>query len=254
MLAKVRQQKIIELLNQKQIISLQELADHFSVAVITIRRDLEVLKKDGYVQKVYGGVSLPTSATTKNAEYLARTSSANAEKTAIANTAAQLIKNGETLFLDTGTIVSKLAQNLRNRKDITVVTNSLAVMNVLDGSDVKVYCVGGWINWDQQSLLCDAAESFTENFCFDHYFCGAGGISLEKGVTDYSFEVAKYRRAVLRRSASSVLLVESRKFQKTAPYVVAPLSDFQILITDEHLPDNLQSSLENTELSLQIAK
>jgi len=257
MIAKERQKRILEMLEAQQIATIRGLAEQFSVAVITVRRDLDVLEKAGLIRKVYGGAMLAEEKLLQpqeNAQYSLRAADCLAEKRAIASAAADLIAEGETVFLDTGTAVSELAKLLRSRRDLTVVTNSLAVIHELLDSPVRLFCVGGWVGREQRSFASDASISCLEGFCFDHCFCGAGGVSAEHGITDYRDEIIQQRRTVLKRSAASVLLTDSRKFGITAPFVVCPASAFGTLITDAGIPEAQKAALTGCGIRLIIAK
>ena len=256
MIAKERQKRILELLEAQQIVTIRGLAEQFSVAVITVRRDLDVLEKAGLIRKVYGGAVLAEEyllPPQENARYALRAEDCLEEKRAIASAAADLIAEGEIIFLDTGTAVSALAKQLRNRRNLTVVTNSLAVIHELLDSSVQLFCVGGWVGREQCSFASDSAIACLEGFCFDHCFCGAGGISAEKGVTDYRHEIIQQRKTVLSRSASAVLLTDSRKFETTAPFVVCPASAFCILITDSGIPESQKAMLEDDGVRVLVA-
>ena len=256
MIAKERQQQIIKLLEQQQVVTIQYLSEYFSVAVITVRRDLDALAKAGLIEKTYGGASLPAGKlypAQTNTRYSSRAVDSLKEKQAIAAMASELITPGETVFLDTGTTVSELAKLIKHRTDITVVTNSLAVVNELMDSSIRFFCVGGWIEREQLLFTANGTDSYLDNFCFSHYFCGAGGVSVQTGVTNFCYDSIYQRKAVLARSASSVLLTDSKKFEVTAPFVTAPLSAFHTLITDSNISGKHRNELLAAGIGLLIA-
>lgn len=251
MIAKERQQQILDLLNEHRIVTVQGLADFFSVAVITVRRDLDALAREGLIKKIYGGATLPDEkkSSLENVQYASRAVDYLDEKQAIAAAAIDLISKGETIFLDTGTTVNELAKRIQSRSDLTVVTNSLAVVNELMDSSVQLFCIGGWIGREQLSFTSDVTLSCLNAFCFDHCFCGAGGVSVQKGITDYRHETIQQRKTILERSASSILLAESNKFGKTAPFVVAPFSAFDLVITDASLSEDHKRAMSAAGIS-----
>lgn len=257
MIAKERQQQIIKLLEQQQVVTIQYLSEYFSVAVITIRRDLDALAKAGLIEKIYGGASLPAEKlypSRANTQYSSRAVDCLKEKQAIAALAAELITPGETIFLDTGTTVSELAKQIKHRNDITVVTNSLAVVNELMDSSIRFFCVGGWIEREQLLFAANGTDSYLDSFCFNHYFCGAGGVSVRTGVTNFCYESIHQRKAILARSASAVLLTDSKKFEVTAPFAAAPVSAFHTVITDDHISEAHRNELLSAGIRLLIAE
>ena len=136
-----RQKQILSLLTRQRRLSVTEIVKQFSISEATARRDLESLASQGKAQRVHGGV-ITVEQASPELPILERDSEQPEEKSRIGRAAASLIADKETVFLGSGTTVLEVARNLRNRKSLTVITNSLPVLNMLAG--VKEITVIGW--------------------------------------------------------------------------------------------------------------
>jgi len=244
--------RMVELLRTEKIMSIQKLADTFQVSIVTIRRDLEQLAGEGLIKRIHGGAAIveQTESSVDKILFSGRIATQREEKEQIARRALSLVNEGDTIFLDTGTTVAMLARELQEVKNITVVTNSLAVMNLLCDSEIPVYGLGGLMRGRESAFSGSVTISMLQNFYFDRAFLGVGGISLEAGVTDYFFETTQLRRAVLERSREAVLLADSQKFGKNTPAVVFPLDSVDYMVTDKKPDEIYVSALKEAGVQL----
>lgn len=246
-----RQRQLVELLCAEKVMSIQKLADHFQVSIVTIRRDLEQLSKEGLIKRIYGGAAIVEQVLPADKiVFSGRLTAQQEEKNKVAEKALALIKEGDTVYLDTGTTVALLAQKLARLKNVTVVTNSLAVMNVLCDTSIPVYGLGGLMRGRESALSGSMTISMLQNFYFDCAFLGVGGISVEMGVTDYFFETTQLRRGVVERSKRTVLLADSTKFGKNTPAVVFPLETADVVVTDTRPEEVYVDALQKAGVSL----
>lgn len=230
-----RQKQIVELLCAQKVMTIPKLAEACGVSVITIRRDLDQLLKEGLIKKIYGGAAIVDGYVppVDKKIYTNRLILRQSEKQMIAELASSMVKEGDTVYVDSGSTAAMLAQQFLKLRSITVVTNSLTVMNILCDTSIQVYGLGGLMSYQDASFSGNVTISVLQNFCFDCAFLGASGISLDMGVTDTSFNNIQLRQTVLTRSQKSVLLADSSKFGKIAPAVVFPIQAVDCIVTDK---------------------
>ncbi len=154
-----------------------------------------------------------------------------------------MIKEGETVFLSVGLTVQQIAKALRKRKNITVLTNSVLVLNELLNSDIQVYILGGMVNNSENNIEGPLALQTLMNFYVDIAFIGAGGITRELGISDYSLEVARLNEHIIRHARKSVLVAHSKKFGINCMSVTCPLDGVDTIISDTNLPVSEQEYL-----------
>jgi len=148
-----RQQQILQLLERQQRLSVAGICDTFDISEATARRDLETLANLGKLQRVHGGAIVLTQAPPES-PILQRQNEQTDEKARIGQTAAALVQPGETVFLGSGTTVLEAARALRVRRGLTVLTNSLPVVNALAGSEeITIICLGGMLRESEFSFI-----------------------------------------------------------------------------------------------------
>ena len=182
-LSSKRQVHIFDLLNERGSLSVADIVENFSVSEATARRDLETLAAQGRLRRVHGGaVSLRQAP--HEAPLLQRSAAHSDEKQRIGRTAAELVLNGETVFLGSGTTVLEVARNLRTRQNLTVITNSLPVMNLFsDAPTVTLINLGGILRAREQSFIGHLTERALTELRADKVIIGIHAIDLENGLT-----------------------------------------------------------------------
>jgi len=153
-----RQQRLLRTIEQQQRITVNQIVEHFDVSLATARRDLETLADQGKVQRVHGG-ALAVRQAPPEPPVLQRTAEQSPEKVRIAQAAVDLISDGETIFLSSGTTVLEVARRLRGKRNLTIITNSLLVLNELaDTHGISLICLGGMLRPSEMSLLGHITE------------------------------------------------------------------------------------------------
>src|SRR5215204_1865394 len=172
-----RQKQILALLTQQGRLSVTEIVTQFEISEATARRDLESLASQGKAQRVHGGV-IAVEQAPPEAPILIRESEQADEKTRIGLSAANLVADKETVFLGSGTTVLEVARNLRNRKNLTVITNSLPVLNALAGvKGITVICLGGMLRNSEMSFIGHITEQALSEVRADKVIMGTRGLS-----------------------------------------------------------------------------
>ncbi len=231
-----RQEAIAEFVTQHQRASVDQLVQSFGISPATARRDLDTLAEQGRVQRVHGGARvMPQSDSSPTPELpaLEREREQRSEKRRIGAAAAALVNDGETVFIGSGTTTLEVARNLRNCRELTVITNSLLVVNVLaDIADVDVIALGGQLRRSEMSLIGHAAEHALADVRADKVIIGIRAIDSDVGLTNAYAPETMTDRAILKVGREIIVVADHTKFGRVAPAFVAPLSVVHSLVTD----------------------
>lgn len=234
-----RQKRIIELVSRNKSVQITDLTEIFNVSVMTIRRDLQELSDKKYIKKVYGGAVLNEEELNK--PYFPRAEINSITKDDIAKKAVELVHDGDTIILDLGTTVLQVSKHLANKKDITVITCSIPIINELSKyPDIRVYSLGGELKRDNHAFLGSNTENEISKYCADIAFIGVAGISDLHGLTNFYHETAYLCSKIIRQSKKVVLLADSSKFDQAKPAVVGNLSSIDVIVTDNEIPERYQ--------------
>ena len=252
MLSQERQRRIMEILEKDNTVKIIDIVKLFRVSHETARRDLETLQDQGMAKRVYGGaIYLPPAGGSAPENHGPRP--VRRERRAIARAAAELVHEGDTVLLGMGTTVQEVAKCLRTVPNLTVVTNSIFVLNELVDSDVNLYMLGGHVSSSEHHLEGQLVLDGLQSFNLDVAILGCAGATLECGVSDYSYEVAQMDRAMLRRARRGVLVAQSDKFGKDCFSVACPLEQFHTVVTDNALSDDYRRGLAERGIGLILA-
>jgi DeoR family transcriptional regulator, fructose operon transcriptional repressor len=228
----VRRKHILDLVTENEIITLEELQKHLiMVSMSTIRRDVLYLQKQNLVQMLRGGaVKLDTKEEVEQplTEKLQINLSAKAR---IAQYAAKLVHEGDTIYIDSGTTAAFMVDYLADR-NITIVTSSLQVIADANKMKANILILGGEINKTIGSVSGPITDRQLEDIYFDKAFIGASGFSTISGINTFDIREASKKRIVQKNSKVTYVLVDSSKAGKNAMCRAFGLADC-IVITDE---------------------
>ncbi len=249
-----RQLQIVRIVEQRRRISVGELCALFQISEATARRDLEVLALQGKLRRVHGGaISLPEAP--PELPILERSDEQSEEKQRIGRLAAGLVSDGETVFLGSGTTVLKAARELRERKNLTVITNSLPVLNVLAGSPaVTVVCLGGVLRDSELSFIGHITEQALAEVRADKVIIGIRAISLEQGLTSDYLPETMTDRAIIRAGREVIVVADHTKFGRVSTAFLAPVGSVHRIVTDAAAPPAEVQELEKSGVPVLIAK
>ncbi len=237
MLAVERKNKILQILQTERKVVVGELAKRFAVSEETIRRDLEKLENEGIVVKAYGGAVLNENehgdlplAVRKRTNVLG--------KQKIAELVAGFIKDNSSIMLDCSSTALFIAKRIKDRKNITVITNSLEIIVELkDQKNWNIFSTGGLLGEDSLALVGSSADKMISGFHVNTAVISCKGFDINKGFTDSNDLHASTKRAMLENCDKRVLAVDSSKFDKIAFNVVGNLSDIDVIVTDVRPPE-----------------
>ena len=229
-----RQIELANALAKADVLAIDDLARRFGVSMQTIRRDLAVLEQRGLGRRTYGGVVVRDAIEVAEPLFLAREQEHGPEKHAIAQYALSQLQPGESIFLDAATSVLALARLLPDDWVGDVVVSSLPAANeVARRPGVRLTLIGGEFRESSRCFVGPIAERTCQDLYVDVALISARGIHPRHGLTESTSEHARLKRTILGNADRTIVLADSSKFMRTAPYQVAPLDAVQLVITDE---------------------
>lgn len=243
-----RQIQIQQLVERQQRISVADICATFDISEATARRDLETLASQGRLQRVHGGAIVLTQVPPEQ-PILQRQDEQSDEKIRIGQAAAALVQPGETIFLGSGTTVLEAARALRGRSGLTVLTNSLPVVNALAGADgIALICLGGMLRESEYSFIGHITEQALTEVRADKVFMGTRAISLEHGLTHEYLPETMTDRAILNAGTEIVVLADHTKFGRAAMVLLAPLESIHTIVTDKQTPQDFIEAVQTLGL------
>lgn len=243
MLAVERRTKILEMLRQQGIVTVLELSKLFEVSEETIRRDLQKMETTEGVARTYGGAYI-TKAVHSDIPIRIREGFYLEGKETIAALADDLIEEGDTIILDSSTTCLHIAERLKARRNLVVITNAVKIVIALAESEgIKVICAGGTLRQSQLSFVGPAAIKSLGSYYADKAFVSCTGVDLQNGLTDSDEQEAEIRKKMLEQAKRKILVVDYTKFGKTSFSVIAPVDVADSLVTDREPPEEWRHEL-----------
>lgn len=246
MLAAERRNVILARIQSEKRVIVTELSKEFGVSEETIRRDLERLSEDGHVTKTYGGAVLNEKSSI-DLPFNIRQQSNPSGKKAIASIIESQIDDGDHIFLDASTTAVFIAKSIKQKKRLTVITNSIE--NLLELSDVRnwdIISTGGLLKAGSMSLLGKRASDSIAYYNVDKLILSCKGFDIEKGATDGNDEITSVKTAMLAAAEKVYLAVDSTKFGKVAFSQICSITDIDCVVTDKRPPEKyLKAFREN---------
>ena len=248
----IRRNKILKQLRAEGRVSVSQLAQELGTTCVTIRNDLFALEQDGYLVRVQGGAVLLSSVSGK-AELADSHISEYEDKRAIADAIVSQISNGDTLFLNSGTTTLCVAEALRSRKDLNIVTNSLEVATRLGGvPSVRVVLLGGEINAQYGFTYGGDTQEQLGRYQADWVILSVEGISASNGITTHHAEEALVDRLMMGGAKRVILAADHTKLGRVGFARVCQCSDRFLLVTDARADDAAVALLR--EQGMQVIK
>jgi DeoR/GlpR family transcriptional regulator of sugar metabolism len=225
-----RQSEILLHVKEKGAATIGEIARRFAVSEMTVRRVLHKLADAGLVIRTPGGAMVAPSGSMERT-FVERSEKMATAKDALGRVAAGLVREGETVLLDSGTTTRYIARHLGGRRNLVVVTASLAVLEELAGSPgIQVRLTGGVYRRGSHDLCGGAVEASMESILADRVFFGAAALSFHKGAMNFDQEMP---RALLDAGKQKILVLDSSKIGIEAVYRLCPTKDCDLVVTDK---------------------
>jgi DeoR/GlpR family transcriptional regulator of sugar metabolism len=248
-LAPKRWDALRALIRQRGAIRIEELCSELSVSPATVRRDLDELERAGAIRRVHGG-AVNVDSRLDEPLFDAKTSIATKEKKRIAEAALQFVTPGDTIYLDGGSTVLELARLLRDRTNLTVVTNSLRAAIELAGHGPRVILVGGELRRLSQTIVGPLTRNTLQELHVDTAFMGTMGVDVKQGLTTTDPSEAFTKKLVLDQARQVVVLADSSKAGKVSFAGAGGWDKVHALITDTSVDRDFAKELTKKGIKL----
>ena len=250
----------LELLKQYQLVSVKDLAATLEVSEMTIRRDLDLLRKNHVLERSYGYATLAKGGD-GYAYYgevydlrLARIQNLR-EKDRIAKSAATLIEPGDWIFLDNGTTVGRITSYLPTDFEFTVLCYNFTILaELLKRPNIKIIFPGGYYHPEDYNFTSPEAVDFIRRHRANKSFISVSGIHRSLGITCINAHIVDSKRALIDSSAQNIMLADSSKFDLVKANHFAELHDMDMLITDNKLSLDWRGFLNNAPIKFKLVE
>jgi DeoR/GlpR family transcriptional regulator of sugar metabolism len=240
-----RRQGILDRVAEAGRVSVAELSQGFGLSEVTIRTDLQALAESGLILRTHGG-AIALNASRDYLSLSLRMQQQVQEKAHIGAAAAALIRDGDAIFLDSSSTALAIAQSLKDRRYLTVVTNGLAVAQaLLDASGVEVAVIGGRLRKDTASLVGASGLDLLRHINLQKGFFGSHGITVEEGLTDVSADEAELKRSVVKVCRSVIAVVDRTKWGRAGVASFATAQQINKVITDRDAQRDLVDQIRS---------
>ena len=242
-----RQQLILQMVIDQGRVSVAELAKTTGVSEVTIRQDLNLLEKQSYLRRTHG-YAIPLDSD----DVETRMMNNYPIKRQLAEFAASLVNDGETVFIENGSSNALLARTLAEQKNVTLITVSSYIAHLLKETPCEVILLGGIYQKKSESMVGPLTRQYIKQVHFSKAFIGIDGWSPEVGFTGRDMMRADVVNAVLEKGGEAIVLTDSSKFGAVHPYTLGPANRFHRVITDDKLNDSAHQTLKQNGLTVNV--
>ncbi|MDO3920465.1 DeoR/GlpR family DNA-binding transcription regulator [Salmonella enterica] len=250
MAAKDRIQAIKQMVANDKKVTVSNLSSIFQVTEETIRRDLEKLEDEGFLTRTYGGAVLNSAVLADNIHFYKRAKSFYEEKQIIARNTLPLIKNKTTMAADSSSTVMELLKLLKDRNDLTLLTNSAEAFHELAQSDINLVSTGGELNKNTLSLQGRITKEIISRYHVDIMVMSCKGLDMASGALDSNEAEAEIKKTMIRQATEVALLVDHSKFDRKAFVRLVDFSHIHYLITNKTPGDEWISFCDKNNIQL----
>lgn len=213
-------------------VSLKELGEAFQISINTVRNDVDNLLQRGRLRKVYGGVASLADDNTL-VEYVLREDKSTALKRELCKKAAELVDEGDCIFIDSGTTTIHMVKYLKHKKNLKVVTNNIVVISMLlSYDDIQVLGIGGRVNNKTKSFASPESLAVLECYNIQKAFMAATAVNIKNGAMNSAFDERSIKQKIVKNAEQVYLLADSTKFGKNALLTYCSLEDIDAIVTD----------------------
>lgn len=248
-----RHGKVLELVRENGFMSIGALAERFGVTPQTIRRDINILSRQGLVQRHHGGAGPILS--TENMDYLDRRVLCLQEKREIAKLVARQIGPRSSLFINIGTTTEEVAKALFKHERLRVITNNLNVAQILcKNASIEVIVSGGLVRHKDCGIVGEATIDFIRQFKVDYGIIGISSIDMDGTLLDFDYREVRAARAIMENSRKVFLVTDHTKFGRNAMVRLGSIEEVDAVFTDRRPPDELVEIIRRANVALHVAK
>ena len=245
-----RAEKILALLSQNGKMNVADMAETLEVSQVTTRKDLDALEGRGFIRRVHGYAELNTAD-----RITSRLAWHYDEKKRIAESAARLVHDGDTIMIESGSCCAILADILAQKcQSLTIVTNSAFIAEYIrDYKQIQVILLGGVYQPDSQCMVGPMVRDCADSIHVRYFFIGTDGWSERTGFTNKDPLRAQAVRDMAHACEEMVILTESEKFQQTGTTPLNVRNQPRLVITDTGIPEDAAASIQNQGIDLIMA-
>lgn len=248
-----RRERIRELIRTQGAVKVAALSDLLRVSEITIRRDLEELEQEGILERTHGG-AIYSHRMRVEPLYTEKDRIHREEKRLIGQAAAQLVEEGDTLLINSGSTTLQVIRHLVGKKNIRVITSNVGAVLAVQDSDFDLMLIGGSFRPQSNSLVGHLAALSLQQVYGNKALIGVDGISAKYGLTTPILQEAEIARLMIERARGQVIVVaDHSKLGVVANFVTAPVDEVDILVTDEGFDEEYRAALEERGIEIIIA-
>lgn len=242
-----REDKIIEIISKKNKVGVNELAEALSVSKVTIRKDLDKLEEKGIITRQHGFAVINN----QNDIHFRLTQNYNLKRR-IAKKAAEIINEGETVLIESGSTCALLAEELAlSKKDITIITNSAFIASYIRKADhVKIILLGGEYQNDSQVTVGPLIKKVVSNFSVDKLFIGIDGFDYELGFMAADLMRSEATRYLAESANKTIVLTDSSKFERKSLVTEFEVEEVSMVFTDNQINKNVLDFLTNKNVKV----
>lgn len=249
-----RRRAILEQVKESGEVLITDLSKQFDVSEVTIRNDLEYLEKKSLVMRARGGAINSENHVGIDQSIMDKSKIHALEKMSIGRRSAQLIKENDTIILDSGTTTAEIARNLGDFRHLTVITNALNIISLLIGhSNINLIVPGGVLRQNSMSLIGPLAEKNLGNFFVDKAFISTDGFDTRQGIFTPNIEEASLNMVMIRIAKEVILVTDSSKFTRKSLVFICGLDKIKAVVTDKGISTEDKKRLEDAGLQVLIA-
>jgi DeoR/GlpR family transcriptional regulator of sugar metabolism len=249
-----RLDQILALVQERGRISVTELTGQFSVSAMTIRNDLANLEQHGLLLRTHGGAMVKPDSSLEPS-FLLRKELHWAEKEHIGRAAAAFVNDGDSIVLDASTTAWQVARHLKDRHEVTVITNGLFVaLELVDAPGVTVVMPGGTLRTASTSLVGDIGACILDRYHVQKGIFGARGFTLQEGLTDVNQYEVELKRLMVARSKEVYAVIDSSKWGQVAFATFASLDQIHQMITDHAAPKEMITSMGEMGIKVTVVQ
>lgn len=247
-----RLDRIAAYIDEHELVSVAELCAHFDVSEATIRRDLDVLSEQNRVQRIHGGAKKNLSAPPEP-PVLQRSNEQAQEKARIGKAVVSMIQEGETVFIGSGSTALEVAKNLDRFTKLTVISNSLLVINeLIRHPSIEIISLGGVIRKTERSFIGHLTEQSLSQLRADRVIIGIHAIDVNNGLTNDYLEETITDRTILRSGQQVIVVADHTKCGRVSKAYVAAVEIVDIFVTGVETPEEFAASL--TEKGIRVIR
>jgi len=251
-----RRADILQILNQNNRVTVNELCEKYGLSEVTIRKDLEILKNRNLLFRIRGGaIRIPSINRDGNdVRVESKRLFYYKQKKSIGKMAASLINENETIIIDSGTTTMEVAKNLHNFQNLTIVTNAIDIaLEVSKYNRFSVIMLGGHLRESSLSTVGPLAESVLKVCYCDKLFLGVDSINIDEGISTPNIEEANINQTMITMAKETIAVFDSSKFDKRSFAFIAHVQDIDAIVTDDDIPHKTLTELTERKIKVHIA-